>query len=150
MITMQTEQNYKLELSQTYNVKKERMYQAWTNAEELAKWWGPEGYTTTVDQMDVKVGGEYKFAMHPPEGEAKVLVGRYEEVVQNEKLVFTWQWEDADNAFPETKVTVQFVDQDGSTEVKVTHEQLPSEEAAEGHNQGWSSSLEGSLKNYFA
>ncbi len=150
MITMQTEQNYVLELSKTYSVKTDRMYQAWTSAEELAKWWGPEGYTTTIEKMEVEVGGEYKFAMNPPEGEAKVLVGRYEEVLQNEKLVFTWKWEDADNAFPETKVTVQFVDQDGSTEVKVTHEQLPSEEAAEGHNQGWSSSLEGSLKNYFA
>ncbi|WP_349408953.1 SRPBCC domain-containing protein [Pseudalkalibacillus sp. SCS-8] len=150
MITMQTEQNYKLEVSKVYPVKVDRMYKAWTNSEELAKWWGPEGYTTTVEKMNVKVDGEYKFIMTPPEGESKVLVGRYVEIVPNEKLVFTWKWDDPESQFPETKVTIQYVDQDGSTEVKVTHEQLPSEEAAEGHNQGWSSSLEGSLKAYLA
>ncbi|MCF6139050.1 SRPBCC family protein [Pseudalkalibacillus berkeleyi] len=148
MITMQTEQNYKLELNKVFPVKVDKVFKAWTDSTELAKWWGPEGYTTNIEKMDVEVDGEYKFIMNPPEGDSHVLVGRYVEIVPNEKLVFTWKWDNNENEFPETLVTVGFIDQDGSTELTIKHEQLPSEEAAEGHNKGWSSSLEGSLKTY--
>lgn len=152
MISMHTKQNYSLEISKVFSVRVEKMFKAWTDLYQVAKWFGPEGYSTTVEKMDLKENGGYKFIMNPPEdgAEPHVLVGEYKEIVPNEKLVFTWKWEDAENEFPETLVTVHFLDQGENTEVKITHEKLPSKESAEGHHQGWNSTLEGSLITYFA
>lgn len=50
--------------------------------------------------------------------------------------------------FPTTKVTIDFHENGDSTEVIVTHTDLPSEEEAKNHNHGWTSSLEGSFKEY--
>jgi Activator of Hsp90 ATPase homolog 1-like protein len=67
----------------------------------------------------------------------KMTLLRSEERVQN-----------GDAAFPSTTVTIDFLDKGDSTEVVVTHKDLPSEEAANNHNFGWTSSLEESLKVY--
>lgn len=148
MITMNSTQDFTLQLNHTYPVKRERVFNAWTKSEQLAHWWGPEGFKTTIEEMNVEAGGNYKFNMHAPDGETHVLTGQYMEIVPNEKLVFTWKWENGDAAFPSTTVTIDFLDKGDSTEVVVTHTDLPSEEAANNHNFGWTSSLEGSLKVY--
>ena len=148
MITMNSMQNFTLQLNKTYPVNRERVFSAWTKPEALKQWWGPEGFTTTIDEMDVQVNGNYKFNMHAPNGETHVLTGQYLEIVANEKLVFTWKWENGNGDFPSTKVTIDFLEKGNSTEVVVTHTDLPSEEEAKNHNNGWTSSLEGSLKAY--
>jgi uncharacterized protein YndB with AHSA1/START domain len=148
MITMNSTHEFTLQLNKTYPVKQERVFKAWTKPEELQKWWGPEGFTTTIDAMNVEVNGNYKYNMHSPDGQIHVLSGQYKEIVPNEKLVFTWKWENDEVEFPATTVTIDFIDNGDSTEVVVTHTELPSEEAAKNHNHGWTSSLEGSLKTY--
>ncbi|MBY6036615.1 SRPBCC domain-containing protein [Fictibacillus nanhaiensis] len=149
MITMNNTQDFTLQVNHSYPVSRERVFNAWTNSEELAKWWGPEGYTTTIEEMNVEVDGKYKFSMHSPDGHTHVLTGQYVEIVPNEKLVFTWKWENGEIEFPTTKVTIDFVKQGDATEVVVTHSDLPSEEAAKNHNFGWTSSLEVNLKQFF-
>ncbi|WP_144549584.1 SRPBCC domain-containing protein [Bacillus sp. X1(2014)] len=148
MITMNNAHNFTLQLNKTYPVKKERVFNAWTKPEELEKWWGPEGMTTTIDEMNVEVNGKYKFNMHAPNGATHVLTGEYLEIVSNEKLVYTWKWENGNDDFPATKVTIEFLEKGNSTAVVVTHTELPSEEEAKNHNHGWTSSLESSLKAY--
>jgi uncharacterized protein YndB with AHSA1/START domain len=148
MITMNSTHDFTLQLNHTYPVNKERVFNAWTKPEELEKWWGPEAFKTTIDEMNVEVDGTYKFNMHSPDGGIHVLAGRYIEIVPNEKLVFTWKWVNDDEEFPSTTVTIDFLDQGDSTEVVVTHTDLPSEEAAKNHNHGWTSSLEGSFRKY--
>jgi uncharacterized protein YndB with AHSA1/START domain len=146
MITMNKANAFTLQLNKTYPVKQERVFHAWTKPEQLEKWWGPQGFKTTIDEMKVEVNGKYKFNMHAPNGEVHVLAGQYIEIVPNEKLVFTWKWADGD--FPATIVKIDFIDKGDSTEVVVTHTELPSEDAAKNHNQGWTSTLEGSLNTY--
>ncbi|WP_163103438.1 SRPBCC family protein [Peribacillus alkalitolerans] len=148
MITMNSAKDFTLQVNHTFPVKRERVFSAWTNPKELEKWWGPAGFSTTIEEMDVVVNGNYKYLMHSPEGETHVLAGKYLEIVPNEKLVFTWKWENGEADFPVTTVTIDFHDKQDSTEVIVTHTDLPSEEAAKNHNHGWTSSLEGSLKPY--
>jgi uncharacterized protein YndB with AHSA1/START domain len=148
MITMNNTQDFTLQLSNTYPVPKERVFSAWTKPEELEKWWGPEGFKTTIEEMNVEVNGKYKYNMHSPDGQIHVLTGQYLEIVKNEKLVFTWKWENGNDEFPATTVTIEFIEQGESTELIVTHTDLPSEEAAKNHNHGWTSSLNESLKSY--
>ena len=44
------------------------VFRACTEPQELAKWWGPRGFTTPAIELDLRVGGRYRFAMQPPEG----------------------------------------------------------------------------------
>ncbi|MCD9023124.1 SRPBCC family protein [Cohnella silvisoli] len=148
MITMQNGK-FTLELNHTYNTRKENVFQAWTNPEQLKQWWGPEGFTTTIDQMDVKAGGHYRFIMHSPNGKDHVIAGIYKEIISNEKLVFTWKWENNGSELEETLVTIEFHERNSKTELVITHENFSTREEAEEHNKGWSSSLEGSLLKYF-
>ncbi|MDP4549568.1 SRPBCC domain-containing protein [Alkalihalobacillus macyae] len=145
---METDHLFTLELSKVFSVKLEKMYRAWTNPDEIVKWWGPEGYTTTIEDFNLEEGGTYKFIMTPPEGDSRVLVGKYVEIIPNNKLVFTWKWDNSGQEFPETQVTVEFFAERNGTELKLKHELLPSQEAAEGHNMGWTSSLDDKLKKY--
>lgn len=80
--------------------------------------------------------------MQMPNGNAHHLSGVYREVVPLEKLVYAWIWGQGDMEGLETLVTLEFTDQDGATEVRLTHVMLPSENACDLHRQGWSSSLD--------
>ncbi|MDB5283445.1 MAG: activator of Hsp90 ATPase 1 family protein [Bacteroidota bacterium] len=45
-----------------------RIFKAWTDPTQLAKWWGPKGFTNTFNEFDVKPGGKWNFIMHGPDG----------------------------------------------------------------------------------
>lgn len=47
---------------------REKVFDAWTNAEQIGKWWGPQGFKTTTYSMDVRPGGAWDFTMHGPDG----------------------------------------------------------------------------------
>jgi uncharacterized protein YndB with AHSA1/START domain len=58
----------------------------------IPRWWGPRRYTTVVDKMDVRPGGGYRFIHRGPDGET-AFRGEYREIVPNEKIVQTFEWE---------------------------------------------------------
>ncbi|ESQ74859.1 SRPBCC domain-containing protein [Asticcacaulis sp. AC402] len=68
------------------------VYQAWTDPQMLAAWWGPEGLTTTVD-VDVRPGGSLSLIMHAPDGSDYPVMGEFGEVIDNEVLVMIMQVE---------------------------------------------------------
>lgn len=57
-----------LVLSRTLEAPRERVFDAWLDAAHIGQWWGPNGFSTDVDQMDVREGGEGRFTMHGPDG----------------------------------------------------------------------------------
>ena len=65
------------------------VYAAWTDAAQLAKWFGPETATSTVRELDLQVGGTWRIVMDMPDGVMYPLSGVYAEVVPGERLVFT-------------------------------------------------------------
>lgn len=118
------------------------VFRACTEPEELAKWWGPRGFTTPAIEIDLRVGGRYRFAMQPPEGDRFHLTGEFREVDPPSSLVYTFVWEPSDPDDRETVVTLSFRDVDGSTEVNVTQRMFATEERRALHEQGWTESLE--------
>lgn len=148
VITINNPQNFTLKLNHVYPVKSEKVYAAWTKPELLEKWWGPQGYTTKIIEMNVEVDGSYKFNMRSANGVEHIVYGHYVEIIPNKKLVFTWQWEQQ-TEFPLTNVTVEFIEHDGNTEVIVTHTDLPNEEEAENHSNGWTCFLKEKLTSFF-
>ena len=132
-----------LEIKRVIRAPRDRVYKAWTDPAQLREWWGPEGVRTTNLIGDVRVGGKYRWELVTSEGEEMVVFGEYRELVPGEKIVFTWKWDD-DEAWEARNsiVTVEFSESDGGTEVRLVHEQLPSEESRDRHNEGWSSVLD--------
>ncbi|WP_240415686.1 SRPBCC family protein [Paenibacillus periandrae] len=148
MITM-LNGKYSLALHHVYNASKERVFLAWTKKEQLQQWWGLAGFTTTVEQMDVTIGGKYLFHMQAPNGKVYTLEGSYVDIVPNEKLSFTWKWLNDGVDSEETLVTIDFVEKDNKTELVITHSDFSTMQIAKKHNNNWTHSLEGGLSNYF-
>ena len=131
-----------LNITRTFAAPRDQVYAAWTEPEHLKQWWGPEGVTAPVVEIDLRTGGRYRTCMRTPEGD-RWVGGEYTEVTPPERLVFTWAWEGdytADSS--ETLVTVEFRDLGDVTEVALTHERFGSAESRDHHHDGWSSSLD--------
>jgi uncharacterized protein YndB with AHSA1/START domain len=124
---------------------RERVFQAWTKAEHLQRWFFPSvnGDAVPRVEVDLRVGGRYRIAMHTPDGNIAAMVGgTYYEVHPPEKLVFSWTWEAPQPDASETLVTVELHEVQGETEVVITHEHLSDPAAQEQHGIGWNCSLE--------
>jgi uncharacterized protein YndB with AHSA1/START domain len=68
---------------------RELVWKAWTDPAHLAQWWGPTGFTTTIEQMDVRPGGAFKQVMHGPDGTDYPHSSVFVEVVKPERIVYT-------------------------------------------------------------
>lgn len=148
-----------LTITRIFDAPREQVWKAWTETEQIKKWWGPKDFTAPHINSDLRTGGTYLYAMHGPAGSEfdkdMWSGGTYNEVVPMEKIVATDHFADADgNAvspkeygmpgeWPEEMlITVTFEDaDDGKTKLTIVHEGHPAEMAdmAEG---GWNESLD--------
>jgi uncharacterized protein YndB with AHSA1/START domain len=78
-----------LKITRLINAPRELVWKMWTEPEHIRHWWGPKGFTNTISKMDVRVGGEWEFVMHGPDGTDYPNKHTYIEVVKPEKLVMT-------------------------------------------------------------
>lgn len=93
--------------------------------ELLAQWWGPKGLSVPSVELDVRVGGGYRIAMQPPEGDRSFLSGEFREVDPATRLAYTFRWEDPDPDDRETVVVLSLRDLGEATELTV--DQAPSQ-----------------------
>jgi uncharacterized protein YndB with AHSA1/START domain len=119
------------------------VFKVWTQAEHLARWWGPRGFTVLAYKAEVRPGGSFRFGIRSPEGSEQWAQGVYREVVPPERLVFTTAWEDEQGRPKhETLVTLTFAEQDGRTRLTLHQALFESTTARDLHEGGWSSTLE--------
>lgn len=102
-------------LSRTYDAPRELVWQAWTRPEHMARWWGPNGFTTVTSEMEVRPGGVWRFVMHGPDGTDYQNLAEYIEVVEPELLVYNHG--DGENRERDFHVTVTFAEEGGRTTV---------------------------------
>lgn len=95
----------------------------------------------TCCEIDPRPGGHYRIGMKKQD-EEYITVGEFLEVVEPQKLVFTWSWEYPADGVKNTLVTVEFRQVDNGTEIKLTHDRFPSDKSRDNHNQGWTGCLE--------
>ena len=127
-----------IRLRRRFFAPRERVFRAWTLAETLKQWWCPDGWATAEVEIDLRAGGAYRIGMRRLDGGPPVYVhGCFLEVCSPEKLVYTWNWENAFAQMPETRVTVQFSESDGITDVLLLHESLPDIAVCLQHRNGW-------------
>lgn len=141
MTTTEMPDDFTLRLTRRFSAPREQVFDAWTTPEALSRWFAPsDDFTTSVAELDLRVGGRYRITMRSPDGEEHTVHGVYREIVRPGRLVFTWAW----ISWPEAKdslVTVELHDRDGETELVLTHGQLTDEESREKHEEGWSGCL---------
>jgi uncharacterized protein YndB with AHSA1/START domain len=89
---MENEQNSRegreLLISRMLNAPVELVWEAWTNPEHVANWWGPDGFTNTVTTMDMTVGGEWNLVMHGPDGTDYKNKSIFKEIIPFKKIVY--------------------------------------------------------------
>jgi uncharacterized protein YndB with AHSA1/START domain len=127
-------------LRRTILAPRERVYRAWTDPEELKRWWGPGLFTTPSAEIDLRPGGRYRLVMQPADGEALLLTGTFREIVPPQRLVYTWRWEIGVPDLEDSVVTVEFREVDGGTEVDLVHEHAPGS-VLDPYQLGWESGL---------
>jgi uncharacterized protein YndB with AHSA1/START domain len=76
-------------ISRVVHAPRELVWEAWTNPKHVAQWWGPHGFTTTIEEMDVRPGGVWKHVMHGPDGTDYPNQSVFTEVVKPERIVFS-------------------------------------------------------------
>lgn len=123
----------------------ERLFEAWTRAEEIRKWWGPQNVKCIAAEVDLRVGGVYRIANQFPDGTILWISGEFLTVERPHRLEYTWRVGSADA--PLERVTVQFVCSGAYTEIIVTHAHIADEPNRSRHEQGWQGCLAG-LKDY--
>jgi uncharacterized protein YndB with AHSA1/START domain len=128
-----------INLTRIIKAPRERVFRAWTDPEQLVKWWGPGHVTCPKAEVDLRPGGAYRIANLHDDGKIIWISGQFETVDPPNGLQYTW----AMSAGDPTLVTVTFNEHPEGTELVLTHERFVSEKARDLHQRGWVGCLEG-------
>lgn len=118
-----------LRLTRVYDAPVKAVWDAWTEPDQVAKWWGPRGFTITTHSKDLRPGGHWAYTMHGPDGtdwENKTI---YHEVEKHARLVYDHGGND--DRPPLFRVTVVFTEVKGKTKMQMTMALASAEAAAE-------------------
>jgi len=128
-------------LHRVLTTKPEKVYRAFLEADALAKWLPPNGFTCTVHHLEAKVGGTHKMSFRNfTTGLSHSFGGQYQELVPGEKLRYTDKFDDA-NLPGEMQVTVTLKKVSVGTEVSIIQEGIPDLIPTEACYLGWQESL---------
>jgi len=146
--------------SRVFDAPRDRVWQAWTEAERLKQWFSPRDFQTTYNKMDLRPGGLYQYCLRMPDG--KEMWGRwiFREIVKPEKLVFVVSFSDEKGGITRHPMnpnwplqmhsTVEFAAQGRQTRVTVSWLPLEAseiesrsfEEGRDSMKQGWGGTLD--------
>jgi uncharacterized protein YndB with AHSA1/START domain len=130
-----------LEIARLLPAARGLVFQALSEPDVLAKWWGPEGFTVPSLDFHPRAGAGYRIEMQPPEGDPFHLTGEFREVDPPARLAYTFAWEPPDPDDVETLVELSLRDLMESTEVVLTQGPFKTEARRELHRDGWTESF---------
>lgn len=135
---------HKITVKRLLNVPRAKVFAAFSTAQALSKWYTPSpDISVEILAFDFKMGEHYRFQYTMTNGSKPVLGGVYELISPDSEITFTWVWEAPDvHADVPTRVNIKFYERSGSTELILSHEQLPSQEIGERHADGWENTLD--------
>jgi len=133
-----------------FHAPRERVFQAWTEANHAKHWWAPRHFAVTACEIDLRSGGAWRVRIESPDWGVLWIGGTYLEIVAPERLVFTFATEDwYGEPGPETLVTVTFSDLGGKTMFTFSQGAFEDADTRNGHEHGWSSAFD-MLAEYLA
>lgn len=135
MGAMTTRRRDAVEIVRQIPATPEQVFRALTDPQELMKWWGAKGNLTGA-RVNLRPGGEYRFELLSPEGDAAWVKGQYQVVDPPRRLVKTW----FNSKFPDLRSTVaiDLAPADGGTRLTLVHSGLSDRpEVFEDYEKGW-------------
>lgn len=105
-------------ITRVFDAPRDLVYKAYTDPKLIPDWWGPRRLTTTVDKMDLKPGGSWRFLSREPNGTLHAFHGVYREITASRKISWTFEYEGAPGHV--SNETVTFEDKGGKTLVTIT------------------------------
>ncbi len=136
-----------LTIRRRFKAAPERVYRAWTEPAQVARWFGPGGITVLEAVFEPSVGGRFMIHARGANGEDHRVSGTIREVIPNSKVAYTWAWQSTPER--QSLVTVEFKPDGDGTLLVLTHEQFFDEDARDRHNGGWNAALD-KLEAYLA
>lgn len=145
--TAGTKREVELTITRIFDAPRELLFKTWIDPKQMAQWWGPQGFTNPVCELDPRPGGAICIHMRGPDGVVHPMTGTFREIVAPERLVFTAVAEDqAGKPLLEAHTTVTFEDLGGKTKVTVQASAVGLVDVGwqmlEGMEAGWMQSLE--------
>lgn len=113
-------QDRQITATRVFDAPRDLVWKVWTDPHHISKWWGPEGFTTTTESMDLRPGGVWKHVMHGPDGTDYPNETIFKEVAEPNRLVYTNSGAAKDKSFVQFESVVTFADMGGSTELTIT------------------------------
>lgn len=152
-----------LVISRTFDSPRECVWKAWTDAEQVKRWWGPKGFLTRFAQIDLQVGGTSLYCTRSPEGNDYWSTGTFREIIPFERIVVTDSFTDekgdvipasyygmpGDNWPLELLVTLTFSNARGRTKLTLRHAGFHSADVQVQAGAGWKESFD-KLKAYLS
>jgi len=128
-------ETHTLTLTERFAAPVDRVFRAFSSSEQVSRWFAPGDMRVPDATVDLRPGGRYRVVMEEADGTQHIVAGEYRDVVANERLTFTWQWEGSEVV---TFVEVGFraIDAD-NTELSIVHTRFDTEEQRDLHGQGW-------------
>ena len=135
-------QNPSLTIKRKLKAPPRKVLGAWTEPEKLVHWFGPAQTKpeSVRAEMDVRVGGRFRVSFRTQDGDYHEVGGVYQEVVPDQRLVFTWAWHSTPER--ESLVTVSMKADAGGTLLTLHHEQFFDQAARDGHERGWTGTMD--------
>ncbi len=129
-------------LEAVFPASRTRVFQAWTDPEQIMKWVGAKAGSLVSAEIDVRIGGRWCFVVADNKDGRWSLVGEYTEIDTNTRLQFTWRHVRevsgaAREETPNSTVTVTFNAQGAATRVRLHHESILREDGRRGVGTGW-------------
>lgn len=130
-----------------FDAPRHLVFQAWVNPYQLAQWWGPEGFTNPVCELDVRPGGAIRIDMRGPDNVVYPMGGSYREITEPEHLVFTSAaLDETGRPIFEVLNTASFSEADGETafnlEARIGSTTPRADQCLSGMSEGWNQSLD--------
>ncbi len=148
----QTASKHEIIITRTFKAPRKLVWEAWTESRHIEKWWGPKGFSTRVEQNELRVGGRSRYVMIGPDGTEYPSEGMIKELLPVEKIVSTDEFGEDFIAQSTTDlpqgmiVTILFEDAGAKTKLTLTIAH-PDAETMRKHEEmgvvaGWNSSLD--------
>ena len=141
-----SESNLILVVTRIFKTDPDNLFDAWTKPELMKQWFHALGWSTSLAEADLKLGGGWKVDMLKPDGKVYPHFGKYKVIEKPVKLAFTWH-PYADESY-ETLVTLRLKGlPNGTTELTLTHEGLRNDQHKAEHGWGWNACLDSLVKH---
>jgi uncharacterized protein YndB with AHSA1/START domain len=147
-------------ISRVFDAPRDRVWNAWTEVEQMKQWWGPKGFTLKQLKLDLRAGGKMHYCLQMPDGGEMWGLAVYREIVKPSRLVWINAFSDKDGglavhpmnpswprqmlttiSFKEhgagTEVTVEWIPVDGSTDLELR----TFDEGRDSMKGGWAGTL---------